>query len=92
MVPEGKVAVLSALNQPCYFVCFFTLFITCCVHYVAATVSNYRKELLDIRTAIAHHKLDKEFFFSESDGRDIIQTHDQAQIPTFAGEGNQGAL
>jgi hypothetical protein len=40
-----------------------------------------RKELLDIRTAIAHLKLDEEFFFNESDGRNIIQTPDQAHIP-----------
>ena len=39
MVPEGMAAVLSALNQPCYFVCFSTWFVTCFVHNVAATVS-----------------------------------------------------
>ena len=51
------------------------------VHNVAAIVSFDRKELLDIRIAIAHLKLDKEFFFNESDGRDILlQTPDQRII------------
>ena len=36
--------------------------------------------LLDIRTAITQLRLDKELFFNESDGRDILQTPDQAQI------------
>ena len=72
MVPEeGRAAVLSALNQPCYFVSFFALFVTCFVHNVAATVSYDRKELLDIRTAIAHLKLNEQFF-NESDGREIL--------------------
>ena len=52
-------AVLLALNQPCYFVCFFALFVTYFVHIVAATISYDRKELLDIRTAITHLELDK---------------------------------
>ena len=82
MAPEERAAVLLALNQPRYFVSFFALFVTCFVHNVAATVSYDRKEFLDIRTAIAHLKLDKEFFFKESGGRDILlQTPDQAQIP-----------
>jgi hypothetical protein len=51
--------VLLALNQPCYFVCFFALIETYFVHNVAATVSYDRKELLDIRTAITHLELDK---------------------------------
>jgi hypothetical protein len=38
MTPEGRAAFLSALNQPCYFVCFFALFVTCFLHDVAATV------------------------------------------------------
>lgn len=59
------------------------LFITCFVHNVNATASYDRKELLDIRTAITHLSLDKEFFFNESDGRDILQTPDQAQIPVI---------
>jgi hypothetical protein len=58
------------------------LFVTCFVHNVAATVSYDRKEFLNIRTAIAHIKQDKEFFFNESDGRNILlQTPDQVQIP-----------
>ena len=82
MVPEGMTTALSALNQPCYFVSFFALFITCFVYNVADTISSSydQKELLDIRTAIAQLKLDKEFFFNESDRRDILQTPDQAQI------------
>jgi hypothetical protein len=80
MAPEGMVAVLSALIQPCYFVSFFPLFVTCFIHNVAATISYDRKELLDIRTGITHLRLDKEFFFNESDGRDILQTADQSQI------------
>jgi hypothetical protein len=59
------------------------LFITCFVYNVADTVSYDQKELLDTRTAIAQLKLDKEFFFNESDGRDILQTPDQAQIPVM---------
>ena len=82
MGPEGRTDILLALNQPCYFVCFFALVITYFVHNVAATVSYDRKELLDIRTGIPHFKLDEEFFFNESDGWDILlQTPDQAQIP-----------
>jgi hypothetical protein len=49
---------LLALNQKCYFVRFFTLFVTYFVHNVAATVSYDRKELLGIRTAITHLELD----------------------------------
>ena len=49
------------------------------VHNVAATVSYDPKELLDIRTVITHLRLDK-FFFNESDGREILQTPDQAQL------------
>ena len=57
--------VLSALNQSCYFVCFFALFVNCFVHNVDATVSYDAKELLDIKTGITHLKLDKELFFNE---------------------------
>jgi hypothetical protein len=99
MAPEGKAAVLSALNQPCYFVCFFTLFVSCFVHNVTATFSYNRKELLDIRTTIAYLKLNEEFFFIESDGGDIIKTPDQAQVPVILwrrkrdfAERDQGAL
>ena len=81
MAPEGMAAILSALNKSCYFVCFFTLFVTCFVYNVAATASYDLKELLDIRTAITHLRLDKEFFFNESDGRAILLTRDQGQIP-----------
>jgi hypothetical protein len=46
MVQEGMAAFLWALNQPCYFVVFFALFVTYFVHNVATTVSYDRKELL----------------------------------------------
>ena len=65
------------------FCLFFLLFVTCFVHNVAATISYDRKELLDIRTAIAHLKLYEDLFFSESDGRDLLQSPDQAQIPVI---------
>ena len=55
MAPEGMVAILWALNQPCYFVSFFALFVSYFVHNVA----DDQKELLDIRTAIPHLELDK---------------------------------
>ena len=61
MVPEEKAAVLGAPNQLCYLVSFFALYATNFVH-VAAAVSYDRKELLDIRTAITHLKLDKYYF------------------------------
>ena len=83
MAPVGRAAVLLALNQSCYFVCFFALFVTCFVHNVAATVSYDRKELLNIRTGIVHLKLDKEFFFNASDARDMLLTPDQAPIPVI---------
>jgi hypothetical protein len=38
---------------------------------------------MDIRIAITHLKLDEEFFFNESDGREILQTPDKAQIPVI---------
>ena len=40
------------------FVCFFILFVTYCVHKVAATVSYDKRKLLDIRAAITHLKLE----------------------------------
>ena len=44
MAPEGMAVVLSALNEPCQFVFFFALFITCFVHNVDATISYDRKK------------------------------------------------
>ena len=65
MAPEGRAAILLALNQPCYFVCFFALAVTCFEHNVAATAISYDwKELLNNRTGITHLKLDEEFFFN----------------------------
>ena len=89
MAPEEMAAVLQAPNQLCYCVCFFSLFVTYFLHNVSATVSatvSYdQKELLDIRTAITHLVLDKDFFFrsfvSELDMKDLLQTPDKAQIP-----------
>ena len=88
-----------ALNQPFYFVRFFALIETYFVHNVAATVSYDRKELLDIRTAITHHELDKEFLFNESDERDLLQTPEQALIPVICrkkyvdfAEGDRGGM
>jgi hypothetical protein len=83
MAPEGMAVILCALNKPCYFVSFFALFVTYFVHNVAATVSYDRKELLDIRTAITYLELDKSFFFTESDERDLLQTPEQALIPVI---------
>ncbi|XP_014034105.1 nucleolar and coiled-body phosphoprotein 1 isoform X2 [Salmo salar] len=51
-----------------------------------ANVGNTSKrsaELLDIRTGIIHLKLDEEFFFNESDARDILQISDQAPVPVI---------
>ena len=73
-------AVLRAPNQLSYFVCFFALFVTSFVHNVAA-VSYDRKELLDIRTEITHLELDKDFFFNETEVKDIMLLPDKAQIP-----------
>jgi hypothetical protein len=61
-------AVLQAPNQLCYYVCWFfgTLFVNYFVHNVSATVSYYNKELLDVRTAITHLGLDKDFFLQQA--------------------------
>jgi hypothetical protein len=72
MAPEWMAAVLRAPNKLCYFVCFFALFVTYFVHNFAAPVSYDQKELLDIRRAITHLELDKDFFLNESDVKDIL--------------------
>jgi hypothetical protein len=64
-------------------VLFFALFVTHFVHNVAATISYDRKELLDIRTAITHLDLDEDFFFNESDAKNILLCQDKAQIPVI---------
>jgi hypothetical protein len=64
MAAEEMAAVLRAPNQLCYYVFFFTLFVTYFVHNVSTTVSYGKKELLDIRTAIIHLRLDKDFFYN----------------------------
>ena len=70
------VAVSWALNQHAIFKRFFTF-----VHNVASTVSYDWKELLEIRTVITHHELDKDFFFNKSGENDLLQIPYQAQIP-----------
>ena len=82
--PEGMAAILQSNNQLGYFVHFFPLFVTYFVHNVAATVSFDRKEHLDIRIAITHLELDEDFFFNESDAKDILLCQDQAQIPVIS--------
>ena len=54
-----------------------------CLHTVSAIISYDRKELLDIRIAITHLKLDKYFLFNESNAKDLLQIPDQAQIPVI---------
>ena len=68
---------LRVPNQLCYFVLFFALFVTNFIHNVAATLSYDRKELLDYRTAITHLELDKDFFFNESNAKDILFCQDK---------------
>ena len=80
MAPEVMAAVLRAPNQLCYYVVFFTLFVTYFVHNVSATLSYDKKELLDIRTAITHLGLDKDFYFNKQDAQDILQTPARAHI------------
>ena len=64
-------AVLRAPNQLCYVV-FLALFVTYFEHNVSANISYSKKELLDIRTAITHLGLDKDFFFNKQDAHDIL--------------------
>ena len=45
---------------------FFALFVTYFVHNVSATIFYGKKELLDIRTAITHLGLDKDFFLQQA--------------------------
>jgi hypothetical protein len=82
-VPEEMAAVLRALNQLCYCVCFFTLFVTYFVRNVSATVSYDQKELLDTRTAITHPVLKEYLFFNESDRKDLLQPPDKTLIPVI---------
>jgi hypothetical protein len=84
MEREGMAAVLRAPNHLCNVVCFFALFATNFVHNDIATVSYELKELLDNRTAITHLELDKDFFFNESDAKDILLCRDKAQIPVIS--------
>jgi hypothetical protein len=76
---RGGLQSYRLLTNHAIFYIFFALFVTCLVHNVAATISYDWKELLVIRTVITHLK----FFFHEPDGREILQTPDQAQIPVI---------
>jgi hypothetical protein len=46
-------------------------------------LSYDQKELLDNRAAITHPVLEEFFFFSELDGKDLLQTPDKALIPVI---------
>ena len=85
MAPENMADVLRAPNRLCFYVHVFALFVTYFVHNVTATVSYDQKELLDIRTAVTHHRLAESFFsFNETDNpnvNDILLSREQAQIP-----------
>jgi hypothetical protein len=62
---EEMAAVLQAPNQFAI-VFFLALFVTYFVHNVSATVSYGKTELLDIRTAITHLGLDKDYFIQQA--------------------------
>ena len=58
------------------------LFVTYFVNNVSTTVSHGTKnELLDIRTAITHLGLDKDFSLNKQEAQDVLQTPDKAKIP-----------
>ena len=61
------------------FCVFFLLFLI----YFVLNVAD-QKHLLDIRTAITHLKLNKDFFFNESYAKDTLFLPDQAQIPVIS--------
>ena len=71
-----------ALNQPCYLVCFFVLFVTCFVHNVAATISYDLKELLVIRTVITYFRLDSFSSMSQT-GRIYYRHPTRPRTPSF---------
>lgn len=54
--------------------------------YIVLLLPYDRKEIMDIRTAISHLRLDKEFFFTDLDGRDILQTPDWRRKPEISRE------
>ena len=70
----------------------FALFVTSSVHKVSATVSYDRKELMDIRTLFTHLELNKDFFFNESDVKDILLSGDQSQIPVISAKKRRGDI
>ena len=73
------------------FCVYFHIVLTYFARNVDATVSNDEKELMDIRTVITHLGLDKDFFFNESDAKDIMLLPDKAQIPVIRMKKMQGA-
>ena len=82
MAPEEMAAVLCPTNCAIMWE-FITLFVTYFVHNVSATVYYGKKELLDIKTAIIHLGLDKDFFFNKQEAMDLLQTPDRANIPVI---------
>jgi hypothetical protein len=81
MAVEEMAAVLRAPNQLCYYVGFFTLFVTNFVHNVSATVSYVKKKLLDIRSAITHLGLDKDLFLQQERRTGCTSDTRQGQYP-----------
>ena len=85
LAPEEMAAVLRAPNQLCYYVVFFVLFVTYLVHNVSATVSYSKKKILNIRTAITHLGIDKDFFLKKARAQGILQGQ-QGQHPHYMQE------
>jgi hypothetical protein len=67
---------------------FSVLFVNYFVHNVSATISYGKKKLLDIRTAITHLGLDKDFFYNKDDAQNILQTSPTS--PLFAKGSDSG--
>ena len=90
MAPEEMAAVLRSPNQLCYYVGFFVaIFVNYFVHNVSATVSYGRKGLLDIRAAITHLGLDKDFFNNnKQDTHTIFSKHPTGQTSQLLAKGS----
>ena len=65
---------------------FFALFITYFEDNVSATVSYGKKELLDIRTAITHLGLDKDFFLQQGGRTGHSPNTQQGRHPRYLQE------
>ena len=65
---------------------FFTLFVTYFVHNVWANVLYGKKDLLDIRTAITHLGLDKDFFLQQAGRTGHSPNTWQGQHPSYLQE------